>query len=168
MHVFDGLLHVHYRQAYVVSGDGSEMDASFSGQTNGLIGAGQQGMLVLHTGLHTGFVELTVDVADHEPQPDEAWEECVEASFLPIAADVRLIEWGGETVCDLPLQSRHYRVRYAARGMDAGHAADTVLDGEEPVDAYRLWFWPSPPAVDRVIRQTSETARYWHNWARGS
>ena len=68
-------------------------------------------------------------------------------------------------MCELPLRISEYRVRYTARGMDAAHAADTVIDGEEPLDAYRLWFWPAPPAPDRVIKVVSETARYWHEWA---
>ena len=61
---------------------------------------------------------------------------------------------------------RDYRVRYTARGMDAGHAADTVIGDEDPVDAYQLRFWPAPPAPDRVFKQASETAAYWHDWVR--
>jgi hypothetical protein len=51
--------------------------------------------------------------------------------------------------------------------MDAGNQADTSLPGEQPVDSYALWLWPAPPAPDRVVRQTSEIARYRHHWARG-
>ena len=121
-------------------------------------------MLFFFTGLHTGSVRLTVDVTEHEPQSDETWQECVEVSFLPSGRDVRLVDWDRVIVCDLPLAAQTYRVRYAAWGMDAGNAADTILEGEVTVDSYRLWFWPSPPAPDRVIRETSETAKYWHGW----
>src|SRR5213080_443137 len=146
MPVFDGRLHVHYGQAYVFSGDAGdtgEMDRCFRGQTNGLLGAGHLGMLFFMTGLHTGSVELTVDVAERKPQLDERWEECVEASFAPAATDVRLVDWDRQLVCQLPLQMRDYRVRYAARGMDKGHAADTIIEDEQPVDSYSLWFWPA-------------------------
>jgi len=51
--------------------------------------------------------------------------------------------------------------------MDAGNTADTIVDGEEPVDAYALWFWPAPNAPDRVLRQASEVAAYWHGWGGG-
>lgn len=169
MRVFDGRLHVHYGQAYVFSddaGDTSEMETCFRGQTNGLVGAGQRGMLFFLTGLHSGFVELTIDVVERGPPLDESWEECVEVSFAPAAPDVRLVNWDRELVCDLPLRTRDYRVRYAARGMDVGHAADTIIEDEEPVDSYRLSFWPASPAPDRVLKQTSETAQYWHDWAR--
>jgi hypothetical protein len=170
MRVFDGRLHVHYGQAYVFSGaegDTGAMDACFRGQSNGLLGAGQPGMLFFLTGLHTGFVGLTVDVDEHERPLDEAWEECVEVSFAPSARDARLVDWDGGVVCELPLPEAEYRVRYAARGMDAGRAADTIIDPEGPIDSYRLSFWPAPPAPDRVVKRTSETAEYWHNWARG-
>jgi len=168
--VFDGRLHVHYGQAYVFSGEDGDtgaMDACFRGQSNGLVGAGQAGMLFLLTGLHTGSVNLRVDVEDSEPAMDDAWEECVEASFTPAGVDTRLVTWGGETLCELPLTQSDYRVRYQATGMDAGRNADTILEGEEPVDSYVLSFWPAPPGPDRVVRDTSETARYWHGWAQG-
>jgi hypothetical protein len=165
--VYDGKLHVHYGQAYVFSGedgDTGEMDSCFRGQSNGLLGAGQAGMLFVLTGLHTGSVNLKVDVDHTEPAPDGSWEECVEASFTP-AGDTRLVTWGGETLCDLPLTQSDYRVRYQATGMDAGREADTILEGEEPVDSYMLSFWPAPPAPDSVVRDTSDVARYWHGWA---
>jgi hypothetical protein len=168
MRVFDGRLHVHYGQAYVFSGDDGdtgEMEACFRGQTNGLLGAGQAGMLFLLTGLHTGFVDLTVDVDEHEPPLDESREECVEVSFAPAAPEVRVVDWDRGLVCELALPGLSYRVRYAARGMDAGHAEDTIIGDEEPVDSYRLWFWPAPHAPDRVLEQTSGAAAYWHNWA---
>jgi hypothetical protein len=169
MRLFDGQLHVQYGQAYVFSGDDGdtgEMAACFRGQTNGLLGAGQPGMLFFLTGLHTGFVELTVDVDEHEPPLDLSWDECVEVSFAPAAPDVRLVDWDRGLVCALTLPAPGYRVRYAARGMDAGHAADTILTDEKPVDSYRLWFWPAPPAPDLVLKRTSEAAEYWHNWVR--
>jgi hypothetical protein len=168
MLAFDGDLHVHYGQAYVFSGAGGdtgEMDSCFRGQSNGLLGAAQTGMLFLITGLHTGHVKFEVEIAADEPRVDEAWEECVEASFTPTDQDVRLINWDRELVCELPLRTHSYRVRYEGRGMDAGREADTVLQGEDPVDSYRLSFWPAPPAPDMVVRQTAESARYWHGWA---
>ena len=168
MRVFDGRLHVHYGQAYVFSGDAgdtSDLDQCFRGQSNGLLGAGQPGMLFFLTGLHTGLVELTIDVVEHEPPLDDGWEEVVEVSFAPADADARLEAWGGDLVCRLPLEQRAYRVRYAARGMEEGRAADTILEGTEPIDAYALSFRPAAPAPDRILRQTSETAAYSHAWA---
>jgi hypothetical protein len=53
MRVFDAPLFVHYGQAYVFSGDRGdtgEMEKCFRGQTNGLLGSGQRGMLRRRTG----------------------------------------------------------------------------------------------------------------------
>lgn len=170
MLAFDGRLHVHYGQAYVFSGstrgDTGDMEACFRGQSNGLLGAAQDGMLFLITGLHTGQVGFTLEVAESEPPPiDDSWEECVETGYAPEGDDARLVDWDGRVVCQLRLDGPDYRVRYSARGMDAGREADTVMEDEELVDFYRLSFWPSPAAPDCVIKQTSEIARYWHNWA---
>jgi hypothetical protein len=167
MVVFDGRLHVHYGQAYVFSGDADEtgeMDACFRGQLNGLVGAALPGELFLMTGLHTGYVQFRV-VGAAEPLPDETWEECVEASFEP-SGEVRLVDWDRNLVCNVALDQRQaYRARYHARGMDAGHEADTILEDEAPVDEYRLFFWPAAAAPDRIVRRTSAQADYWHRWA---
>jgi hypothetical protein len=168
MLAFDGYLHVHYGQAYAFSGstgDTGEMDSCFRGQSNGLLGAARPGMLFLITGLHTGYVKFKVEIAVDEPPVDESWEECVEASFTPSSHDTRLINWDGDLVCELPLSSPPYRVRYEGIGMDAGREADTILQGADPVDSYRLSFWPASPAPDSVVRERSASARYWHSWA---
>jgi hypothetical protein len=170
MRVYSGPLHVHYGPAYVMSGedgDTSDMEACFRGQSNGLLGAARRGWMFMLTGLHTGVVQLTVEVTDAQPLLGDEWEECVEASFAPHGPDVRLIGWDREPVCEVPLPAGDYRVRYTARRMDAVRTADTIVEGEDPIDSYQLSFWPSAPAPDRVIRWTSETARYWHDWAKG-
>ena len=170
MLAYEGPLEVHYGQAYVFSGEADEtgdMDAYFRGQSSGLLGAARPGMLFLTTGLHTGRVDFAVELAEAEPPLDESWEECVEASFVPSSEDVQIVDWNGTLVVELPLSVKHYRVRYAGRAMDAGHEADTIPEGEDAIDAYRLSFWPAPPAPDQVLKQTSEIARYWHEYACG-
>jgi hypothetical protein len=170
MVAFEGPLDVHYGQAYVVSGEGEgteDMDKCFRGQSHGLLGAAAPGMLFLITGLHTGHVDFTAEVADGEPPLDESWEECVEAGFHPAGSKVLLVDWQGSLAVELPLSERDYRVRYVARGMDAAHEADTIMGDEDSIDAYRLSFWPGPPAPGRVLKQSSEIARYWHEYARG-
>jgi hypothetical protein len=128
------------------------------------VGAVLRGLLFFLTGLHTGHVQLRVEVADAEPPLDDRWEECVEVTFEP-EGQAGLFDWHGNLVCDLPLDERAYRVRYHASGMAAGDEADTILEDEEPRDAYLLLFWPAAPAPDRIIRQTSAQADYWHRWA---
>jgi hypothetical protein len=93
MRVYSGPLHVHYGPAYVMSGedgDTSDMEACFRGQSNGLLGAARRGWVFMLTGLHTGVVQLTVEVTDAQPLLGDEWEECVEASFAPHGPDVAL------------------------------------------------------------------------------
>ncbi len=49
--------------------------------------------------------------------------------------------------------------------MDDGRELDTRIEGEPEADRYLLLFWPAPPELDAVIKQTSETAAYWHHFA---
>ncbi|MDT0612102.1 hypothetical protein [Streptomyces lancefieldiae] len=165
----EGEVHVHYGQIYVQSdpdGFGPDLAESFAGQSAGLCGAAVPGALWLSTGLHTGSVGFTVEVHDQAPPLDPAWEDVVETSFRPVSAGSALVQWAGEASWDLDLEETDYRVRYCARGMDEAHRQDTRLDDEPQLDCYLLQFWPAPPAPDRVLKQASATAAYWHNYAR--
>ncbi|MBT2396353.1 hypothetical protein [Streptomyces sp. ISL-100] len=115
--------------------------------------------------MHTGSVPFTVDLHETEPPLDaDAWEDIVEVSFRPVSDKTYLVEWD-YLWYPLPLSESSYRVRYHCRGMDETHNA--VRDaGELVLDEYLLRFWPSPPAPDRVVKETSQTAAYWHEFAR--
>ncbi|ADB29268.1 hypothetical protein Kfla_0139 [Kribbella flavida DSM 17836] len=157
---------VAYGQIYVVSSaEHSDLPESFAGQQNGLCGAVQAGVLFLRTGLHTGEVDFTVELHDEAPPIDETWEEIVEASYRP-SGEAALTSWGGGGRWPLALDEVDYRVRYCGWGMDAGHQAGPPMDGEPLVDRYLLQFWPAPPQPDRVVKQTSAQAAYWHGVAR--
>ncbi|MFF4257353.1 hypothetical protein ACFY1L_39835 [Streptomyces sp. NPDC001663] len=169
--VYSGELPVSYRQFYVESrADERGADHPWdprAGQSNGLCGAAVPGHLFLTTGLHTGDVGLTVEVHDTAPPLDDEWEEVVEVSFRPNSSSTVLLPWGDGPLCDVGLARTDYRVRYCGRGMD--HTPDdeiAVLEGGEPFDHYLLQFWPAPPGADRIVRQTSESAAYWHEAAR--
>lgn len=165
--LFNGLLSVHYGQAYVVSGPAfdSGLDASFRGQSNGLCSASSPHGLFLITGLHTGHVNFSVESSDAEPPLDPAWEDVVEVSCTMVNRPV-LEEWAGQASHPLDLAPGTYRVRYAAKGMDSASEVDTILDTEEAIDTYQLSFWPAEgDAPDLVVRQASQTAAYWNGWA---
>lgn len=164
-----GEVHVHYGQIHVESdpaGTTPSLSEAFAGQSGGLCGAAVPGALWLSTGLHTGDVGFVVEVHDTPPAPDPAWEDVVEVSFRPVSHHTRLVQWAGEAAWDLDLAPTDYRVRYCARGMDEGRELDTRVSGEPQADSYLLQFWPAPPRPDRVIRQTSQNAAYWHRYAR--
>ncbi|MFH9044795.1 hypothetical protein ACH4FA_36510 [Streptomyces sp. NPDC017966] len=164
-----GEVHVHYGQIYVESDPDNatpDLSEAFAGQSGGLCGAAVPGALWLRTGLHTGNVGFTVEVHDEAPALDPVWEDVVEVSFRPLSERTSLVQWAGEAVWDLDLARTDYRVRYCARGMDEGRELDTRGDGKPQTDSYLLQFWPAPPSPDRVIRQTSRNAAYWHRCAR--
>jgi hypothetical protein len=159
---------VSYSQIYVESAeDYADLNECFAGQRNGLCGAAVPGKLFLMTGLHTGEVGFTVELYDAAPALDDAWEEIVEASYRPRGAAM-LVTWAGDGgTWDLELEpGLDYRVRYCGWGLDAGHQAGPPMDGEPLVDRYLLQFWPAPPTPDRVLKQTSRQAAYWHKFAR--
>jgi hypothetical protein len=164
--LFSGEVHVAYGQVYVCSDDdGHDLGDSFAGQRAGLCGGAVPGHLFLLTGTHTGSVPVTVELYETEPPLDaDAWEDIVEVSFRPVSDKTCLVEWDYRRY-PLPLSETSYRVRYHCRGMDETH--DAVRGAGEPVlDEYLLRFWPSPPASDRVVKETSRAAAYWHEFAR--
>ncbi|MEV0225229.1 hypothetical protein [Streptomyces sp. NPDC050704] len=168
--VYDGAMSVSYRQFYVESplgfADEEHVDPRV-GQSNGLCGAANPGRLFLTTGLHTGHVGLTVEVHEVEPPLDEQWEEIVEVSFRPRSTETAVVPWSDSPICSLDLPVADYRVRYCGRGMDVTLDDElSVLEGGPPVDHYLLQFWPAQPTADRVIRQTTQSAAYWHDHAR--
>jgi hypothetical protein len=168
--LFAGKVNVHYSAMYFQGAADSMqgMNECFEGQVNGLCGARMRDLLFLRTGLHTGCVNVTVDFWDREPPLEDSWEEAVEVSFVINDAEwTGIVEWGSAGWHPIDLRRGRYRVRYCARNMDAGRRKDTLSsDTEEPIDEYSLSFWFAPVgAPDRVIRQTSETAANWHQWA---
>ncbi|MDQ0605476.1 hypothetical protein QF037_009821 [Streptomyces canus] len=166
----EGEVFVHYGQIYVESDPesfGPDLAEAFAGQRAGLCGAAIPGALWLSTGLHTGDVGFTVEVHEEPPALDPQWEDVVEVSFQPVSSDSRLVQWAGEAVWGLDLEETDYRVRYCAKRMDEANRKDTRLDDEPQLDCYLLQFWPAPPQTDRVLKQTSEIAAYWHTYAAG-
>ncbi|MEV5754430.1 hypothetical protein AB0L00_42025 [Actinoallomurus sp. NPDC052308] len=163
----DGEVRVHYGRLYVQSGSKHmpDLDDAFAGQTSGLCGAAVPGFLWLVTGLHTGDVGFTVEIHEHAPELDPEWADVVEVSFRPQTSHTFLELWGGEGAWELNLAQIDYRVRYCAQGMDEGHALDTRVD-QPQADRYLLQFWAARPEPDRIVRQTSEIAAYWHRSVR--
>jgi hypothetical protein len=86
----------------------------------------------------------------------------VEVSLLPRSDEVALVQWAAEARWRLELSAIDYRVRYSATGMDEANRTDTTLDGEPLIDRYLMQAWPAQPEPDRVLRQTSDLAAYWH------
>jgi hypothetical protein len=96
--LFAGKVGVRYSVMYF-QGASAEMpdgDEYFEGQVNGLCGARMRTLLFLRTGLHTGSVNVTVELWDKEPPLEDSWEEAVEVSFVVNDPEFTgILEWGG-------------------------------------------------------------------------
>jgi len=166
--IFEGRFWVHYSQAYVLEVGNFQIDleGAFWGQNNGLCGAAEGNSLFLTTGLHTGDVHFTLDVLDAEPAIDNSWEEIVEASFSVSPRGIVFSSWGGQNGRDIPVPPGSYRARYCARDMQRGRDQDNIQSWQSTVDSYWLGIWRADAAPDVIIKQTSEIAAYWHDYAR--
>ncbi|WP_326686501.1 hypothetical protein OIE63_04710 [Streptomyces sp. NBC_01795] len=169
--LFNGEFSVDYGQMYIDSraeadiheGPEAGLHECFMGQQAGLCGAAVPGHLFLLTGISEGSVPLTVELHEAEPPLDfDGWEDIVETPFRAASNDTTLNEWDGEGR-DLGLPAGTYRARYHCRGMD--EAVGLRLEDEAVLDEYLLQFWPAPHESDRVVKQTSESAAYWHQFA---
>ncbi|MFF7250171.1 hypothetical protein ACFZBU_40560 [Embleya sp. NPDC008237] len=166
--VFEGSVRVAYMQMYVEAARRRYRSRGITGRVRrtACVAPRWRGFLFLITGVHTGHVGLTIEVHEGPPTVDGRWEEVVEAPFTPQTRAVRLAQWADVDACEFELDTVEYRVRYCAVGMDEASAHGVVLDGELPVDRYLLRFRPAPSEPDRVVRQTSDKAAYWHKFAR--
>ncbi len=169
--IFDALMPVSYGQFYVSSDDDfPDLPAAFAGQENGLCGAAVAGGLFLITATHTGRVPLRIELLDSEPaEAESAWEEVVEAGFVPDGDGVWLQSWGDDS-WELDLGGHtSYRVRYCATDMARCREAERTDVDQPACDRYLMQFWPvsdEAPGPDAVLRQTSAHAAYWHGFAR--
>lgn len=164
--VYSGTVQVSYGQIYAASPGCAPvlLETSLAGQANGLCGAGVAGGLMLMCGLHTGRVQLEVLWFPAEPPVEAAWPEIVEAPFRYLSSPVTLSDWDGNPVCTLPIEGPGCMVRWCARNF--GEAEDAGrLDDDEPFEEYALHLWPASRQQERVVRETSERARYWHSHA---
>lgn len=163
--LFSGEVSVHYGFAHLLTNGPEEEpampDVARRGQRNGLAGAAVAHQVHLITGLHTGSVAFTVAWSAAEPPLDEQWQEVVEVSLDVAKTSAALTSFDDWHPLTLPAAGPH-RVRYSAARFEAGRQIDTARPGP---DRYLLQLWPAPPAPDRIIRQTSAHAAYWHDVA---
>ncbi|MFC5814166.1 hypothetical protein [Nonomuraea harbinensis] len=164
------VLHVHYQQAYLVDAS-DEFPIPESRPKDhpenpvGIIRAAD-GKAFLVTGLHTGPVDFSVVVADHDPGTDlDGYEDIVEISFWSMSEHLRIAEWSGESgdhpLPELPSGPGWYRLRYHAANMDEGSKVNSLAPGNAAVDRYLLQIWPQPESSPSVVKSTSHTLTYW-------
>ena len=175
--LFKGNLGIAYTQFYIEVAHDDLADSEvelvtsvkwFKGQENGLCGASEKGKLSFVPGVHMGTIALTIELHDSIPTMDETFEEVVEVSFQAGEKPISLCEWAHETTHRLKIPQADYRVRYSAHGMDLENEyedEEEELEEEPPVPGqkYLIQLWPcSQRSPDKIVKQTSENASYWH------
>jgi hypothetical protein len=161
--VLYGDVYTAYGQVYVNGADSSNLDAYFGGPDGiGLIGVVGNGA-ILATGLHTGYVLLTVTMDPRDPGAASSdFEDVVEVSMTTEDERFILFCWGGEETHDLsplPAGGTTYRLRYHARGMDLATGEASRRIDDPPLDEYLLQIWPAPYEPPTIPKLTSGRAK---------
>ncbi|WP_116022272.1 hypothetical protein [Thermomonospora umbrina] len=147
-----------------------------SDRSNGLIDAQPGGVAIVFTGVHTGEVDVTLDVRDRPPPSadTDTWDDVVEVSLHAPEGQVRVSSVGAETEDEhllpvaTPAGPGDYRIRVHARGRDGDPAAeatefdfgdedddyDGALEDDGTTEEYLVMVWPAPTAPTTVHKQT--------------
>ncbi|MER6039015.1 hypothetical protein ABT133_34790 [Streptomyces sp. NPDC001835] len=148
-----GLVPVQYHQFQINDEDGPA-GPDLPRTHNGLVEV-QDGIATVHTGIHTGDVDVTVTLHTGAPDPGGAeWDEIVEVSLQSLSGELMVRGLMDDLDEELPVLSfdgpGDYRLRIHARGRDTA----TDLAPDEVTEWYLVQAWPAPPHDARVLRQT--------------
>ncbi|MFJ9817748.1 hypothetical protein ACIRU3_21280 [Streptomyces sp. NPDC101151] len=148
-----GLVPVQYHHFQINDEDGPA-GRDLPREHNGLIEV-QDGIATVHTGIHTGDVDVTVTLHTHAPQPGDAeWDEIVEVSLHSVSGELMVRGLMDDLDEELPVLSfdgpGDYRLRIHARGRDT--AIDLAPD--EITEWYLIQAWPAQTQDPTVLRQT--------------
>ncbi len=164
--IYSGKLGIDYGQFYVDVDDDEvdylDPDGAFENQVNGICGAAQKGKLFLVAGIQGGVIEIEVQLHASEPSIENSYEEIVEANIEVDEQQLMLCEWAHEDTHNLSVPPQEYIVRYCIKGMDKDYEDDSDWESPLPGQMYLLQFWPGIIERDKVIKCTSESAKYWH------
>ncbi|GAA4227798.1 hypothetical protein GCM10022254_16360 [Actinomadura meridiana] len=110
--------------------------------------------IAITTGLHSGWVAITVERWASAPECDlEAWEDVVETPVIWTNPQMEL--WGegeGGILIIPPSQAPgNYRLRVHARNRER---REIERHGELP-EGHLLQLWPSPPKASELLKLTS-------------
>ncbi|WP_092383673.1 hypothetical protein [Halopseudomonas salegens] len=173
--LYSGNVGIEYGQFYIDVPEADDEDeyldpdAAFERQANGICGGAQTGKVFFVAGIQNGTIDLGVELHSSEPPLDQSYEEVVEVSFERGESPVSLCEWACESAYDLELEQGSYRIRYHIIGMDKDYDDDDDGESVVPGQRYLIQIWRAPVETDAIIKQTSESAAYWHGeWGGGA
>ncbi|WP_435279384.1 hypothetical protein [Streptomyces sp. 1222.5] len=144
---------VQYHQ-FRISDEDAPAGPDLPREHNGLIEV-QDGIATVHTGIHTGDVDVTVTLHSRAPDtPDTGWEEIVEVSLYSVSGELMVRGLMDDLDEDLPVLSfggpGDYRLRMHARGRDTA----TDLTPTEITEWYLIQVWPAPARDAAILCRT--------------
>ncbi|CAL9645775.1 hypothetical protein [Streptomyces sp. enrichment culture] len=150
------LVFAEYHLFQITDPDGSPAD-DLGAPPTGLVSA-CGGAIEVHTGIHTGDVQVTAELHSRPPEPASGWEEIAEISCHSPSGDILVAPLMHDPV-DLPNLAAHgpgsYRLRVHARGRD--RAIDLAPDGV--VEHYLIQSWPAPFQDTLLVKATDAYGR---------
>jgi molybdopterin biosynthesis enzyme len=159
--LFSGPFHTSYSQIYIESAelDGALIEHDpFEGHVNGLVGGAVPGGLYVTVGVHTGELQLSIELHDVAPSLDDAWEDVVETSFVVTQTPVYVQGCCGGSYAHLAdLKPGVYRVRYCARAY--GQFEQHRIESEQSGEAYALLLWPQAWQGDLILKGSNGHSR---------
>jgi hypothetical protein len=149
----NGHVPVQYHQ-FQISDEGGPAAPDLACEHNGLVEVAD-GVASVHTGIHTGDVDVTVTMHETAPAPsNDNWEEIVEFSGHSASGALMVRGLMDDLDEELPVLSFNgpgdYRLRVHARGRDT--AVDLAPD--EVTEWYLIQAWPAPAEPVAVLRQS--------------
>ncbi|WP_333760790.1 hypothetical protein [Streptomyces sp. IBSBF 2390] len=148
-----GPVPVQYHQFQISDEDGPA-GPDLPREHNGLIEV-QDGIATVHTGIHTGDVDVTVTLHPRAPDThDTGWDEIVEVSLHSVSGGLMVRGLMDDLDEELPVLSLDgpgdYRLRIHARGRDTA----TDLAPDEITEWYLIRVWSAPAQDAAALRQT--------------
>lgn len=109
---------------------------------NGLV-AGGAGAAVILTGIHTGAVDVTVQLADAEPPaPTARWEEVEQTELITLTGEVGLSGLMGDAPAHFSNLTPQGPGRYGVRVHATGRRLDPTAVPRVPFEFYLVTIWP--------------------------
>ena len=171
--LYNSSLGIEYGQFYItpVADDFEEEDDlipdnAFEEQENGLCGAALRERIFFVVGIQNGKIAVDVQLHDSSPEVNDSFEEIVEVSIIRAEHKLHLCEWGWVNTHELDIPAGTYRLRYSIDGFENDYDPD--IEDEEywesplPRQKHLIQIWPSGASEDRILKQTTEQAKYWH------
>lgn len=165
-----GWIRASYHLFGVFDGD-VDVETGDRGIENGLVQVTAPGCCLIHTGIYSGQVHVTVDALAEAPDTvvltDESgpWDEIIEVSVSAPSGELRVgdLEYLGSEEFPVlsPSGPGSYRVRVHARGRD-DRPDESVYQSEE---RYLILIWPAPAAGEWIIRATDQTGADMRGYA---